>query len=207
MKKGKMIIVCLVIVALMTACGKTANSQDNSTNSTNDTKTETTKNEDKDKQDETNQTDAADDKQGGENQQQTSNNVQTDTAQTGINIKVYCSNADASGFDAKEVAIQSLSSEEVLKALVGQGVLPVDVSILSFKEFEKDGEEVLDLDFSEEFNTYIKSLGSSSEYYIVGSICNTFLDAYACDKVHITVNGEIFTTGHAEYPGYMGKFN
>lgn len=206
MKKGKTIIVCFIIMALMTACGKTANSQDNNANSTNDTKTETTKNEDKAKQDETNQTDTADDdEQEGENQQQNSDNAQT--TQTGINIKVYCSNADASGFDTKEVAIQSLSSEEVLNALVGQGVLPVDVSVLSFKEFKKDGEEVLDLDFSEEFNTYMKSLGSSSEYYIVGSICNTFLDAYGCDKVHITVDGEVFATGHAEYPGYMGKFN
>ncbi len=210
MKKGKMIIVCLVIIAMMTACGNNTNSQDNNTNSTNSTKTENTDTNKKEEQEETKQTEEADDKLGGDDQQ-TSDEAQTDTtqdtAQTGVNIKVYCSNADASGFESEEVSIQSLSSDEVLKALVGKGVLPVDVSLLSFKEFEKDGEKALDLDFSKEFYTYIKTLGSSSEYYIVGSVCNTFLDAYGCDKVHMTVDGEVFATGHAEYPGYMGKFN
>ncbi len=201
MKKGKMIIVCLVIIAMMTACGNNTNSQDNNTNSTNSTKTENTDTNKKEEQEETKQTEEADDKQGGDDQQT------SDEAQTGVNIKVYCSNADASGFESEEVSIQSLSSDEVLKALVGKGVLPVDVSLLSFKEFEKDGEKALDLDFSEEFYSYIKTLGSSSEYYIVGSVCNTFLDAYGCDKVHITVDGEVLATGHAEYPGYMGKFN
>ena len=193
MKKGKMIIVCLVIIAMMTACGNNTNSQDNNTNSTNSTKTENTDTNKKEEQEETKQTEEADDKQGGDDQQT------SDEAQTGVNIKVYCSNADASGFESEEVSIQSLSSDEVLKALVGKGVLPVDVSLLSFKEFEKDGEKALDLDFSEEFYSYIKTLGSSSEYYIVG--------AYGCDKVHITVDGEVLATGHAEYPGYMGKFN
>lgn len=145
------------------------------------------------------------DKQAGEEQQIP--DEQNVSAQTGGNIKVYYSNSDASGFESEEVAIGSLSSNEVLKALVDKGVLPVDVSLLSFKEFEKDNEKLLELDFSDKFITYIKTLGTSAEYYIVGSICNTFLDAYGSDKIHITVNGDVFTTGHAEYPGYMGKFN
>lgn len=188
---------------MLAACGKTTDSQDNSSDSTKQSENIATNNKEEQSQSESVEESA--DKQGGDAQQ--TSNAQSDSSQTGVNIKVYYSNSDASGFENEEVSIESLSSDEVLKALVGKGVLPVDVSLLSFKEFEKDGDKVLDIDFSEEFNTYIKTLGSSSEYYIVGSVCNTFLDAYGCDKVHITVDGEIFATGHAEYPGYMGKFN
>lgn len=199
MKKGKLIIIGLVVMALISGCGKTADSKENKANSTEQTKDIETE-QNKDVQMEENA-----DKQEGEEQQIP--DEQNVSAQTGGNIKVYYSNSDASGFESEEVAIGSLSSNEVLKALVDKGVLPVDVSLLSFKEFEKDNEKLLELDFSDKFNTYIKTLGTSAEYYIVGSICNTFLDAYGSDKIHITVNGDVFTTGHAEYPGYMGKFN
>lgn len=199
MKKGKLIIIGLVVMALISGCGKTADSKENKANSTEQTKDIETE-QNKDVQMEENA-----DKQEGEEQQIP--DEQNVSAQTGGNIKVYYSNSDASGFESEEVAIGSLSSKEVLKALVDKGVLPVDVSLLSFKEFEKDNEKLLELDFSDKFITYIKTLGTSAEYYIVGSICNTFLDAYGSDKIHITVNGDVFTTGHAEYPGYMGKFN
>lgn len=199
MKKGKLIIIGLVVMALISGCGKTADSKENKANSTEQTKDIETE-QNKDVQMEENA-----DKQEGEEQQIP--DEQNVSAQTGGNIKVYYSNSDASGFESEEVAIGSLSSNEVLKALVDKGVLPVDVSLLSFKEFEKDNEKLLELDFSDKFITYIKTLGTSAEYYIVGSICNTFLDAYGSDKIHITVNGDVFTTGHAEYLGYMGKFN
>lgn len=199
MKKGKLIIIGLVVMALISGCGKTADSKENKANSTEQTKDIETE-QNKDVQMEENA-----DKQEGEEQQIP--DEQNVSAQTGGNIKVYYSNSDASGFESEEVAIGSLSSNEVLKALVDKGVLPVDVSLLSFKEFEKDNEKLLELDFSDKFITYIKTLGTSAEYYIVGSICNTFLDAYGSDKIDITVNGDVFTTGHAEYPGYMGKFN
>ena len=199
MKKGKLIIIGLVVMALISGCGKTADSKENKANSTEQTKDIETE-QNKDVQMEENA-----DKQEGEEQQIP--DEQNVSAQTGGNIKVYYSNSDASGFESEEVAIGSLSSNEVLKALVDKGVLPVDASLLSFKEFEKDNEKLLELDFSDKFITYIKTLGTSAEYYIVGSICNTFLDAYGSDKIHITVNGDVFTTGHAEYPGYMGKFN
>jgi len=198
-KKGKLIIIGLVVMALISGCGKTADSKENKANSTEQTKDIETE-QNKDVQMEENA-----DKQEGEEQQIP--DEQNVSVQTGDNIKVYYSNADASGFESEEVAVESLSSNEVLKALVDKGVLPVDVSLLSFKEFEKDNEKLLELDFSDKFNTYIKTLGTSAEYYIVGSICNTFLDAYGSDKIHITVNGDVFTTGHAEYPGFMGKFN
>ena len=42
--------------------------------------------------------------------------------------------------------------------------------------------------------------------YWISSACNTFLDAYGCNKIQITTDGQEIVTGHAEYPGYNGKF-
>lgn len=128
------------------------------------------------------------------------------TATTEAEIKVYFSNEDATGFSEETVTLPALSEEEVLKALVAKGSVAGDVKLLSMKQSEKDGEKVLELDFSPELETYMSSLGTTGEYMTIGSICNTYLDVYGCEKVRITVNGDTLTTGHAEYPGYMGKF-
>ena len=103
--------------------------------------------------------------------------------------------------------IEAITPEAVLSQLAAAGVLPSDTTVLSFTKKEKDGEQVIDLDLSEKFGTYIKEMGSSAEYLAIGSICNTYLDVYHCAKIHITVNGEMLATGHAEYPGYMTRFS
>lgn len=121
-------------------------------------------------------------------------------------IKVYFSNEDATGFSTENVQLASLSADDILKALIGKGAVAADVKIESLTQSQKDGEKVLDIDFSPEFGTYVGSLGTTGEYMTMGSICNTYLEAYGCQKIKITVKGEVLSTGHAEYPGYMGKF-
>lgn len=132
--------------------------------------------------------------------------IQQEETGEGNHIIVYYGNEDMTGFEQEEMEIGSLSSDQVLAALVKKGVVAADVSIISFREFEKDGAKVLDIDFSKEFQSYMQSIGSSAEYYVIGSICNTYMKAYECEKVHITVEGEVLATGHAEYPGYLQYF-
>lgn len=132
--------------------------------------------------------------------------TEQDVESTEAVIKVYFANEDATGFSDESITLKTLSEEEVLKALIGKGVMAADIKIKSLTQSEKDGEKVLDLDFSPELETYMNSLGTTGEYMTIGSICNTYLEAYGCKKVKITVDGEMLTTGHAEYPGYMEKF-
>lgn len=117
---------------------------------------------------------------------------------------VYHASADSSRLVKERVETDEITPESVLKALIDQGVLPEDVKINSLQEGEKDGEKVLDVDFSQEFAAYVGNMGSTGEYMTLGSVCNTFLDAYGCKKIHITVNGDVFGTGHNDYPGYLG---
>ena len=121
-------------------------------------------------------------------------------------ITIYSQNEDVSDFEKKDVSLEDITPENILAELSAEGVLASDVRVLNFEKKDMDGEQVIELDLSEEFNRYIKEVGSAAEYYIMGSICNTYLEAYHCAKIHITVNGQTLETGHAEYPGYMVKF-
>lgn len=124
-----------------------------------------------------------------------------------VNIMIYYSNADASALDSEEVQIRSLSPDEVLKALIDKGAVAADVETVSFKITSVDDKATIELDFNSEFASYVSSMGSTGEYYVMGSVCNTFLDAYDCEQIKITVKGKPLSTGHAEYPGYMTKFS
>ncbi|MCI9227316.1 MAG: hypothetical protein HFG86_04705 [Dorea sp.] len=122
-------------------------------------------------------------------------------------ITVYFSNEDATALDSEEIQMGSFSSENILNALVDKGVVTADVKILSLEVKEVDGKDTIEVDFNNAFGSYISSMGTSGEYYIMGGVCNTFLDAYECEQIKITVEGGILETGHAEYPGYMTKFS
>lgn len=127
------------------------------------------------------------------------------TENTEVLIEVYSPNEDVTGFFIESVKIDVLSPENILTKLIERGVLNSKVEIQGFKSNDV-GEKRLDIDFNDEFLAQLNSTGSSNEYYIMGSICNTFLKAYHCNEICITVNGASISTGHAEYQGYLSTF-
>lgn len=136
-----------------------------------------------------------------------SNNETQESSSRLASITIYYSNDDATAFTSEEVQINSLSPEEVLNALIEKGAIAADVEILSFETTTVDGKATILLDFNDAFASYISSMGSTGEYFVMGSICNTFLDAYDCEQIQVTVDGDTLSTGHAEYPGYMTTFS
>ena len=123
-----------------------------------------------------------------------------------VDIQLYVSNDDATEFVSESVKIDELTPENIVNALVQKSVLPSDIQVLKCEEQIVDGVKSLDVDFNEAFGAYVCSMGTTGEYYTIGSVVNTFLDAYGCEKVKITVEGNTLETGHAEYPGYMNRF-
>ncbi|MEG0356051.1 MAG: GerMN domain-containing protein [Lachnospiraceae bacterium] len=121
-------------------------------------------------------------------------------------ITIYFSNSDATGFEKENLEIPTITPEILLENLIAKKALPTGVTVVSCQETRKDGEKAIDLDLSQNFGTYVNTLGTSGEYIAIGSVCNTFLNAYSSQKIHVTVAGNILETGHAEYPGYMGVF-
>lgn len=134
-------------------------------------------------------------------------NDSTQEQDTDIKTAIYYGNANADGFEKEEISLNSLSPEGLMERLIEKGVLAPDVGLVSFSETTVDGSKAIDLDLSKSFEEFIGTKGTSGEYLAIGSLCNTFLEAYDCEKIRITIEGSEFATGHAEYPGYMTFFN
>lgn len=133
-------------------------------------------------------------------------NIEQSTMDETVVVKVYYGNVDGTAFESSEVQIASLSPEAVLEALVSQGALTADVAENSFTMSTVEGKASIELDLNSAFATYVSNMGTTGEYYTVGALVNTFLDAYECEQIRITVDGNALSTGHAEYPGYLSRF-
>lgn len=192
----------LTLVFSLAACGRNSGDSQEPSDSS-DTQTEEQKEEEPEETEEP----------GAEEEQPSQDTTDTDTqtpaqepAAETATITVYYSNADATAFESSEVQIASLSPEAVLEALVSQGALTADVAEDSFTMSTVDGKASIELDLNSAFATYVSNMGTTGEYYTVGALVNTFLDAYECEQIRITVDGEVLSTGHAEYPGYLSRF-
>ena len=186
--KWKQMCIFLVLLLSMTGCGQKETEPKKEQAKTEDAKEEESTQETQEKEE---QSQTAEPGQGEQSQQK---------------IKIYFANKDASGFETEEVALEEVSAEKIWEQLVVKGVVPADTQVISCTEKMIDGKKALQLDLSEKFSTYLNGQGSSGEYLTVGCICNTFLDAFDGETIRITVDGKKLETGHAEYPGYMSKY-
>lgn len=198
MKKRIIIFILTGIILTMSAC---SNSTSTNSSQADNQKIEQQEN-DKNNVD---QKEENKEEQSGENSDEQSENTISNEDKS-VEIKVYVSNDDATAFVSDSVKIDELTPENIVNILVQKSVLSSDVQVLKCDKQKVDGVESLEIDFSEAFGAYVCSMGTTGEYYTIGSVVNTFLDAYGCEKVKITVEGNTLETGHAEYPGYMNRF-
>lgn len=198
MKKRIIIFILTGIILTMSAC---SNSTSTNSSQADNQKIEQQEN-DKNNVD---QKEENKEEQSGENSDEQLENTISNEDKS-VEIKVYVSNDDATAFVSDSVKIDELTPENIVNILVQKSVLSSDVQVLKCDKQKVDGVESLEIDFSEAFGAYVCSMGTTGEYYTIGSVVNTFLDAYGCEKVKITVEGNTLETGHAEYPGYMNRF-
>ena len=85
---------------------------------------------------------------------------------------------------------------ELLEKLFEKGVFSEAVKAGSFSV---DNYNIIHLDLDESFKKQMNSMGTSGEYIMLGSLANTFLDAFDADGLSLSVNGEILETGHTIY--------
>lgn len=197
MKKKAMLLLIIGVLASVSACSNSA-----STDSAQSDNQKTEQQEDKNKVDQSdeNKVDLSEADYEKEAEDTVSNEDKS------VEIQLYVSNDDATEFVSESVKIDELTPENIVNALVQKSVLPSDIQVLKCDKQTIDGVESLDVDFNEAFGAYVCSMGTTGEYYTIGSVVNTFLDAYGCEKIKITVEGNTLESGHAEYPRYMNRF-
>lgn len=197
MKKKAMLLLIIGALASVSACSNSA-----STDSAQSDNQKTEQQEDKNKVDQSDENKA--DLSEADCEKKAEDTVSNEDKS--VEIKLYVSNDDATAFVSESVKIDELTPENIVKVLIEKSVLPSDVQVLKCDKQIVDGVESLEIDFNEAFGAYVCSMGTTGEYYTIGSVVNTFLDAYGCEKIKITVEGNTLESGHAEYPGYMNRF-
>lgn len=119
-----------------------------------------------------------------------------------INVAIYKVDGDTGEIVTESKELESLTEKEVWTLLKEAGSVGEGTEVLSLK---KEGTR-LDLDLNKAFGDQLRSYGTTGEQEILTCVVNTFLDAYKCDEIKITEEGEHLLSGHAEYEDYFQKF-
>lgn len=112
-----------------------------------------------------------------------------------VSVTLYHSDETAENIVSEAALLPELSAQALVELLSSSGIIAENVIVNSFSI---DGGSIL-LDLSAEFSAGLNQMGSSGEYLMLGSLVNTFLDAFSADSILITVAGHPLETGHAVY--------
>lgn len=118
---------------------------------------------------------------------------------------IYYGNDNADGIIYKEVALDELSADKLIDELAKVNIVSLDTKVRSVF-IDENNEKLLHLDMSKEFGEYVSMMGTAGEYIVMGGIVDTFLDAYGCENIKITVEGKTLETGHTSYDGELHFF-
>ena len=123
-------------------------------------------------------------------------------ADTARQVSVYYVDDQTAEIVSKSVEVHN--EYDIWNALKDNGILTDDCELLSLTVNEE--EKKMDLDFNSAVGDRVRSMGTTGETEIVGCIINTYLEAYGCEGIRLTEEGQAFVTSHgADFDGYSGK--
>lgn len=125
-----------------------------------------------------------------------------DAVETARKVTIYYVDDQTADIVSKSVEIHD--EYDIWDALKASGILTEDCELLSLTVNE--AEKKMDLDFNSAVGDRVRSMGTTGETEIVGCIINTYLEAYGCEGIRLTEEGQAFETSHgADLDGYSGK--
>ena len=136
----------------------------------------------------------------------TNERMTSDGELQGITIRIYHSDEAAEHICVNTALTEKITPEILLLNLSSYGMIPEDVKVESFSA-EKGETRRLTLDLSPDFSDYLNSMGTSGEYLVMGSLVNTFLDAYNASAVKVTAGRAVIETGHQIYDGWLEQYD
>lgn len=129
-------------------------------------------------------------------------NAASDDQKIAKTVSIYCINEETGALGTKEVEISD--EKDIWTQLQNAGSITKDCKLLKFKINES--EKKIDLDFNKATGDWIRSMGTTGETEILACIINTYLDAYDCEGIKLTEEGDTLETGSgANFDGYSSK--
>lgn len=121
-----------------------------------------------------------------------------------IEATIYYGNGASDKLNTEMEAMDELTAQNLVDALAGHNILSLGTKVNSFEEGEEEGIKVLYLDLDKAFREYLKTMNSDSEKVILASVTATFLEAYAAERIVITVEGKTLETNYKTYDEPFG---
>lgn len=207
MKKRTIRVLAILMVMMLCLMGCKGESKDD--DSKDDTKTENADTSGEDTSDDDSNTDdtdndAVDDDandDGGSGEADDDAEEQTSTA------IIVVPAADGTAFEEMEVTVDAVTPQNLVNALIEQGILLDGVEVIDMQMSEQEGETCIDLNMNKAFEDNLSQQGTNGENYILGSLCNTLLKNYNAAKIKVMTEGAALATGHNIYDSYLGYFN
>ena len=119
-----------------------------------------------------------------------------------ITVQVYMFDPDDEIFVAETKECEELTEQNIWKLLKETSSVPADSNVNTLKV---NGDQ-LELDVDHVFGDQLRSYGTSGEDALMGCVVNTYLDAYKCNAIKITEEGQTLQSGHQEYTEYLTKY-
>lgn len=117
-------------------------------------------------------------------------------------VKIYLINDETGQLESKEM--EAKDEQEIWKCLQDTGIINDDCKLLGFTVDEKA--HTMELDFNSATGDRFRSMGTTGTEEILACIVDTYLDAYSCEKIKLTEEGNVPDTGDgANLDGYMGR--
>ncbi len=136
-------------------------------------------------------------------QSTTGSAVATTAPSSPISFLLYMPDENLESFVSMEMTLESLPPDLIVQALIDNGVLASDVQT---NHVAVDGVELV-LDMNEAFLMQLYTMSTTGEKMLIGCLVNTFLSAYGCEYLKLTVDGEIINSGHVEYSEPLYPFH
>ena len=127
---------------------------------------------------------------------------QSDTNSELRTVTLYYVDDQTAEVTGKSIEIRD--EYDIWTALKESGLLTEGCELLNLNVNE--AEKKMDLDFNSATGDRIRSMGTTGETQIIGCIINTYLEAYGCEGIRLTEEGQVLHTSHgANFDGYSGK--
>lgn len=139
--------------------------------------------------------------------ERTSQNTESENSgSSGIPVRIYYSEDTAETLSVSVARTVEVTPEILLLNLSFYDMVPDTVTVQSFEQKKQEGGLLLTLDLSENFEEYLSGLNASREEEVLGSLVNTFLDAYQGTEMLITVKGQALNTSHENYSQALERY-
>lgn len=131
------------------------------------------------------------------------NEEQSSETESNHKIKIYYVDPDTAEITSRVEEFSEVDAERIWMAFQQDGLVPETCKINSFQEVD---EQKIEMDVTADFGEKLRSMGTTGEEEIMHCVVNTYLEAYNCDEIKITEDGQTLYSNNREYEGYLTKY-